>query len=192
MTARAVITLNLLLWTAGVSAQQQMIVVDAETKVAVRDVKIHTNNNQQTTTAWDGHFALPDSFSRINFQHPHYEQRYILKSELRSDTVWLLPKGNGLREVVVWGERRFDRRMNEILKPSPQQKERDKLPQVIPAGPNILAIAAWLFDITFGKKIEARKKRKQALEEVRRKEAEVQQKWDMLRDTTAVHLKSHQ
>ena len=192
MTARAVITLNLLLWTAGVSAQQQMIVVDAETKVAVRDVKIHTNNNQQTTTAWDGRFALPDSFSRINFQHPRYEQRYILKSELRSDTVWLLPKGNGLSEVVVWGERRFDRRMNEILKPSPQQKERDNLPQVMPAGPNILAIAAWLFDITFGKKIEARKKRKQALEEVRRKEAEVQQKWDMLRDTTAVHLKSHQ
>ena len=161
-----------------------MIVVDAETKVPVRDVKIHTNNNQQTTTAWDGHFALPDSFSRINFQHPHYEQRYILKSEIQGDTVWLLPKGNALGEVVIWGEHRFDNRMKSILKPSPQQIERDKLPKVIPAGPNILAIAAWLFDITFGKKIEARMQRKKALKEVRRKEAEAQQKWDMLRDTT--------
>ena len=61
-----------------------------------------------------------------------------------------------------------------------------------PSNRYILAIAAWLFDITFGKKIEARKKRKQALEEVRRKEAEVQQKWDMLRDTTAVHYQAPQ
>lgn len=186
---RPVLIISVILLATRLSAQPRMVVINAETKVPVRDVKIFTDNNQQICTDWDGRFLLPDSFSRINFQHPLYEQRYILKSELHGDSIFLLPKANALGEVIIWGERRFDNRMRDILKPSPQQVERDKLPQVIPAGPNILAIAAWLFDITFGKKIEARKQRKKALNEVRKKEAEYQQRWDALRDTTNVNLR---
>ena len=66
----------------------------------------------------------------------------MLSSELKGDTIFLIPNVNALREVVIYGERRFDKRMAQMLKPSPQQLERDKLPQVIPAGPNVLAIAA--------------------------------------------------
>ena len=63
---------------------------------------------------------------------------------------------------------------------TPQQQERDKLPQVIPAGPNVLAIAAWLYENLYGKKREKRLARKKALEKVRKQEAELQERWDSL------------
>ena len=104
----------------------------------------------------------------------------MLSSELKGDTIFLIPNVNALREVVIYGERRFDKRMAQMLKPSPQQLERDKLPQVIPAGPNVLAIAAWLYENLYGKKREKRLARKKALEKVRKQEAELQERWDSL------------
>lgn len=168
---------------ASLSAQRRMVVVDADLKVPVRDVQVYTPEGFNQRTPWDGTFVVPDSFSRINFRHPHFEQRYILKSELRGDTVWLLPVSNVLGEVVIWGRRRFDERMKNLLKPSPQQIERDKLPQAIPAGPNVLALAGWVFDKTVGKALEKRSKRKKAQKKLREKEEEYQRKWDLLKDT---------
>ena len=151
-----------------------------ESRVPLRDVLVYTDNNQNTKTIWDGTFSLKEGFDRISFSHPLYEKRYVLKSELKGDTIFLLPKRNTLREVVIYGERRFDKRMAEMIKPSPQQVERDKLPQVIPAGPDVLALALWIFENTLGKKIEKRKHRKNELKKVRQKEAEYQQRWDSL------------
>lgn len=151
-----------------------------ESRVPLRDVLVYTDNNQNTKTIWDGTFSLKEGFDRISFSHPLYEKRYVLKSELKGDTIFLLPKRNTLREVVIYGERRFDKRMAEMMKPSPQQVERDKLPQVIPAGPDVLALALWIFENTLGKKIEKRKHRKNELKKVRQKEAEYQQRWDSL------------
>ena len=174
-----------------------MVVVNVESKVPVRDVRISADGGQELRTSWDGLFELPDSFRRLDFHHPDFERRYVLSSELKGDTIFLIPNVNALREVVIYGERRFDKRMAQMLKPSPQQQERDKLPQVIPAGPNVLAIAAWLYENLYGKKREkrlARKKalnlygkkrekrlaRKKALEKVRKQEAELQERWDSL------------
>ena len=168
------------------SAQRRMVVVDAEIKVPVRDVQVYTPEGLDTLTAWDGTFEVPDSFSRINFRHPHFVNRYFLPSELRGDTVWLLPVANALGEVVIWGRRRFDERMANILKPSPQQELLDQLPQAVPAGPNVLALAGWLYEKTIGKAIEKRSRRKKHQKAMREKEAEYQRKWDMLRDTTRV------
>ncbi len=170
---------------ATAKAQRRLLVVNAETKVPVRDVQVYTDNNHHTRTLWDGTCAVPDSFGRVSFRHPNYVQRYILRSELRNDTVWLLPKQHVLNEVVVWGHRRFDERMASILRPSPQQVERDKLPQVIPAGPNVLALMAWVFEKTIGKKMAQRAKRKKSLKAHRQKEEELQQLWEALKDTTA-------
>ena len=181
----ALILLLLAVGLTELSAQRRMIVVNAETKVPVRDVQVFTDNGQNTQTAWDGTFALPDSFSRISFRHPQYDQRFILKSELHSDTVWLLPNQNALGEVIIWGQRRSDERMRNILKPSPQQELLAKMPKAIPQGLNVLALAGWLFDNTIGKSLTKRSQRKKALKEVRKKEEEYQRKWDMLRDTTA-------
>ena len=170
----------LLLLPSVVLAQRQMVVVNVESKVPVRDVKISTDGGQELRTSWDGLFALPDSFRRLDFHHPDFERRYVLSSELKGDTIFLIPNVNALREVVIYGERRFDKRMAQMLKPSPQQQERDKLPQVIPAGPNVLAIAAWLYENLYGKKREKRLARKKALEKVRKQEAELQERWDSL------------
>ena len=169
----------LLLLPSVVLAQRQMVVVNLESKVPVRDVKISTDGGQELRTSWDGLFALPDSFRRLDFHHPDFERRYVLSSELKGDTIFLIPNVNALREVVIYGERRFDKRMVQMLKPSPQQ-QRDKLPQVIPAGPNVLAIAAWLYENIYGKKREKRLARKKALNEVRKQEAELQERWDSL------------
>ena len=161
----------LLIASTSVEAQQ-FVVADMESRVPLRDVIIHTDDNQSAKTIWDGTFSLNDGFDRISFSHPLYEKRYVLKSELKGDTIFLLPKMNTLREVVIYGERRFDKRMAEMMKPSPQQVER--------AGPDVLALALWLYDITIGKKAEKRARRKKALQEVRQKEAEYQQRWDSL------------
>ena len=166
--------------TSASAGAQQFVVADMESRVPLRDVQIHTDDNQDARTIWDGTFSLKEGFGRISFYHPQYERRYVLTSELKGDTIFLLPKMNTLREVVIYGERRFDKRMAEMMKPSPQQVERDKLPQVIPAGPDVLALALWLYDITIGKKAEKRARRKKALQEVRQKEAEYQQRWDAL------------
>ena len=172
--------IGLLLIASTCVEAQQFIVADMESRVPLRDVLVYTDNNQNTKTIWDGTFSLKEGFDRISFSHPLYEKRYVLKSELKGDTIFLLPKRNTLREVVIYGERRFDKRMAEMIKPSPQQVERDKLPKVIPPGPDVLAIALWIFENTLGKKIEKRKHRKNELKKVRQKEAEYQQRWDSL------------
>lgn len=170
----------LLLLPSVALAQRQMVVVNVESKVPVRDVRVSADGGLEMRTTWDGLFALPDSFRRLDFHHPDFERRYVLSSELKGDTIFLIPNVNALREVVIYGERRFDKRMAQMLKPSPQQQERDKLPQVIPAGPNVLAIAAWLYENLYGKKREKRLARKMALEKVRKQEAELQERWDSL------------
>lgn len=166
---------------ASLMAQRRMVVVDADLKVPVRDVQVYTPEGLDTLTAWDGTFAVPDSFSRLNFRHPHFEQRYILPSELRGDTIWLLPVSNVLGEVIIWGRRRFDERMQNILKPSPEQALLDQLPQAVPSGPNVLALAGWLYEKTIGKAVEKRSRRKKHQKAMREKEEEYQRKWDMLK-----------
>jgi hypothetical protein len=169
------------LFVASTSVKsQQFVVADMESRVPLRDVLVHTDDNQNIKTIWDGTFSLNEGFGRISFSHPHYEKRYVLKSELRGDTIFLLPKMNTLREVVIYGERRFDKRMAEMMKPSPQQVERDKLPKVIPAGPDVLALAVWIFENTLGKKIEEHKRRKNEQKKIHQKEVEYQQRWDAL------------
>ena len=171
----------LLLITSASAGAQQFVVADMESRVPLRDVLVHTDDNQDTRTIWDGTFSLKEGFNRISLSHPLYEKRYVLKSEMKRDTIFLLPKMNTLREVVIYGERRFDKRIAEMMRPSPQQVERDKLPKVVPAGPDVLALALWLYDITIGKKAEKRARRKKALQEIRKKEEEYEQKWDSLK-----------
>lgn len=171
----------LLMPSSVVMAQQRLVVVNVESKVPIRDVRVCTDNGQERRTSWDGSVAVPDSFLRIDFLHPDFERRYVLKSELHGDTIFLIPNTNALHEVVIYGERRFDKRMAQILKPSPQQIERDKMPKVVPAGISPLGLLALIYDLTLRKKVEDRARRKKALKEVRRKEEEFQHKWDSLR-----------
>jgi hypothetical protein len=56
-----------------------------------------------------------------------------------------------------------------------------QMPQVLSTGPNVLAMLGWLFDHTIGPKIEAKRRRKQALKVIRQQEKEYEEKWDALK-----------
>jgi hypothetical protein len=177
---RKLLILSLLATSAGAEAQQ-FVVADMESRVPIRDVLIHTNDNQDTKSCWDGTFSLHEGFDKIMFSHLNYEKRYVLKSELKGDTIWLMPRMNALREVVIYGERRFDNRMEQMRKSGLDQSVDAQLARIkIPSGPNVLAIASWLFENTFGKNLEKRARRKRALKVVRQQEAEYQQRWEAL------------
>lgn len=170
-----------LLATSASAEVQQYVVADMESRAPIRDVLIHTDDNQDTRSDWDGTFSLHEGFGKINLSHLNYEKRYILKSELKGDTIWLMPNMNALREVVIYGERRFDNRMAEMRKSTMDQSVDAQLARIkIPSGPNVLAIASWLFENTLGKNLEKRAQRKKALKVVRQQEAEYQQRWDAL------------
>lgn len=170
-----------LLATSASAEVQQYVVADMESRAPIRDVLIHTDDNQDTRSNWDGTFSLHEGFGKINLSHLNYEKRYILKSELKGDTIWLMPNMNALREVVIYGERRFDNRMAEMRKSTKDQTVDAQLARIkIPSGPNVLAIASWLFENTLGKNLEKRARRKKALKVVRQQEAEYQQRWDAL------------
>ena len=170
-----------LLATSASAEVQQYVVADMESRAPIRDVLIHTDDNQDTRSDWDGTFSLHEGFGKINLSHLNYEKRYILKSELKGDTIWLMPNMNALREVVIYGERRFDNRMAEMRKSTKDQTVDAQLARIkIPSGPNVLAIASWLFENTLGKNLEKRAQRKKALKAVRQQEAEYQQRWDAL------------
>ena len=177
---RKLLILSLLATSAGAEAQQ-FVVANMESRVPIRDVLIHTNDNQDTKSCWDGTFSLHEGFDKIMFSHLNYEKRYVLKSELKGDTIWLMPRMNALREVVIYGERRFDNRMEQMRKSGLDQSVDAQLARIkIPSGPNVLAIASWLFENTFGKNLEKRARRKRALKVVRQQEAEYQQRWEAL------------
>ena len=171
----------LLIPSSVVMAHHQMVVVNVESKVPIRDVRVCTDHGQEVRTSWDGSFVVPDSCLRIDFLHPDFERRYILKSELHGDTIFLIPNVNALHEVVIYGERRFEKRMAQMFKPSPQQIERDKLPTVVPAGISPLGLLLLVYNLTLRDKVKDRIRRKKALKEVRLKEEEFQHKWDSLK-----------
>ena len=77
------------------------------------------------------------------------------------------------------GKDRRKEMMANILRPTTPKEP--QLPQVVMPGPNILAMMAWLYEMTVGPKIEARHRRKQALKVVRQKEKEYEEKWDALK-----------
>ncbi len=85
-------------------------------------------------------------------------------------------------EVVVYGQDRRKSMMAGIMMPvTPKEVP---LPQVVPAGPNVLAMLAWLFEKTVAPTLEAKQRRKKALKAVRQKEQEYEAKWDALKTPT--------
>lgn len=92
---------------AGVEAgAQRLVVADIESHMPLRDILAYTDDQQTAKSAWDGTFILREGYGRIGLTHPNYEKRYVLSSELKGDTLYLIPKLNALREVVVYGKHR--------------------------------------------------------------------------------------
>ena len=185
MASRTLYIICLQLLSSGLLAQRQMVVVNVESKVPIREVIVSADNGREMRTSWDGLFEVPDSFERIDFRHPDFEHRYMLTSELLGDTIFLIPNTNALREVVIYGERRFDKRMASLMQSTPQQKLDAVLERIkIPTGFNPIGFALWIYDLTMRQKVEDRQRRKRALKDVRKQEADYEQMWNSLENNS--------
>ena len=185
MASRTLYIICLQLLSSGLLAQRQMVVVNVESKVPIREVIVSADNGREMRTSWDGLFEVPDSFERIDFRHPDFEHRYMLTSELLGDTIFLIPNTNALREVVIYGERRFDKRMTSMMQSTPQQKLDAVLERIkFPTGFNPIGFALWIYDLTMRQKVEDRQRRKRALKDVRKQEADYEQMWNSLENNS--------
>lgn len=185
MASRTLYIICLQLLSSGLLAQRQMVVVNVESKVPIREVIVSADNGREMRTSWDGLFEVPDSFERIDFRHPDFEHRYMLTSELLGDTIFLIPNTNALREVIIYGERRFDKRMTSMMQSTPQQKLDAVLERIkIPTGFNPIGFALWIYDLTMRQKVEDRQRRKRALKDVRKQEADYEQMWNSLENNS--------
>lgn len=114
----------------GEKRVRSLVVVNAETRVPIRDVVVFTDDHQEIHTPWDGTFALRDGYRRVDFMHPNYQRRYMLAGEVKGDTIGLLPNFYALREVVVYGK--MGNKTNQIN--AHLSKIDAQLMQKVPAG----------------------------------------------------------
>jgi len=181
MVSRTLYIICIVLSPLAVVAQRQLVVVNVESRVPIRDVIVTADDGRKFRTPWDGVIEWPDSVERLDFRHPDFESRYVLKPEVQGDTIFLIPNIHALREVVVLGERRFDKRMSSMMYISPEKKLSMDLERIqVPGGFNPVAFALWVYDKTLRKKVDDRKRRKKALNIVRQQEAAYQEQWNAL------------
>lgn len=94
-------------------SQHRYVVVDMETGVPQRDVRVWWNKNQQTHSIWDGSFYMDDVRDSVEIFKPGYMTR-IMKPEELTDTI--LPAFNKLSEVVIISKYK-SRKFGWTLKP---------------------------------------------------------------------------
>ena len=83
-------------------------VADIESRRPLRNVTIQLDRRtEKVQTEWGGRFILKnDSFQTMTLTHPSYLTRVIEQKEGVPDTIFLLPSGQQLAEVVVIGQAR--------------------------------------------------------------------------------------
>jgi hypothetical protein len=81
-------------------------VADLESKRPLKNVMVRLDRREEVVkTEWGGRFILKnDSFQTMKLTHPSYLTRIIDKKEGVPDTIFLLPSGQQLAEVVVVGK----------------------------------------------------------------------------------------
>lgn len=86
-------------------AQRNVVVMDVETNVPLRDVQVFVNSTEgdRIVTDYKGELTIPDTATSITLCHPKYEKRIMNKDEF-ADTLMMLPNYNRLNEVVVKGK----------------------------------------------------------------------------------------
>ena len=145
--------------TLDTIAVRQFIVVNLESNVPIRDILVYTDDGQETKTEWDGTFSLRETFECINFAHPNYEKRQMLRADIDGDTIGLIPNLFALNEVVVYGHYR----KNAINNSFKLSKIDAQLLQAHPQGFNIVA---WALDKIWLKKVRHRKEMKKQKEKM--------------------------
>lgn len=83
-------------------AQKRFVVIDMETGVPQRDVRVRWSKNNETYTIWDGSFNVDSVRDSVEIFKYGYMTR-IMKPEEMTDTIGILPTYNKLSEVVIYG-----------------------------------------------------------------------------------------
>ena len=70
MLARTLYIICILLLPLAVMAQRQLVVVNVESRVPIRDVIVTADNGSKFRTPWDGVIEWPDSVNRLDSATP--------------------------------------------------------------------------------------------------------------------------
>jgi hypothetical protein len=91
--------------TNGKEKHRVIWVADIESRKPLKNVMIQLDRRtEKVQTEWGGRFILKnDSFQTMTLTHPSYLTRVIDQKEGVPDTIFLLPSGQQLAEVVVIG-----------------------------------------------------------------------------------------
>lgn len=85
-------------------AQFTAVVLDLETRRQIAGVSVHVNPRGLVKTDGRGRFTVDGPFNSVTIGRQGYESLALDSVEL-SDTIWLLPNGRSLDEVVIIGHR---------------------------------------------------------------------------------------
>ena len=109
---RITILLTVLAYSLLLPAQRQLRVVDVETLFPVAGANVVMRDCTAQTDSL-GSIMVSDSCRTLVFSHVNYESRIINLEEVK-DTVYMISKLLGLKEVVVFGQNKREDKVKEL------------------------------------------------------------------------------
>ena len=106
MKTMLLVILFLIMGLPAAFGQRRLLVADVETLAPVAGVSVQGKEHAVTTDSL-GFFSVPDSSRTLVFSHVNYESRIVNIDEVR-DTVFIISKLLGLKEVVVFGKALYE------------------------------------------------------------------------------------
>ncbi len=159
---RFLIFLCLTLSSLPLAAQRRMVVCDVETSQPISSVSVQSSAGAEVTDTM-GYFSVPDSCKSLILSHLNYESRLLNVNEV-GDTVFLVSKDLGIRELVVFGKKSDDGLADRIKKMVALSKTDAQLLANDPAnGGNLLAVIGK----AIGKLISKKSKKARSKEKAR-------------------------
>ena len=133
----------LLLSVQQIIAQKQLTVVDVETLIPINGTNV-LGKGFIVQTDSTGRIMVPDSCRSLSFSHVNYESRLLNIEEVR-DTVFLISKLQNLKEVVVFGQGKYNDNFKELQKQMKIRKTEAQLASIDPSsGGNLLSLIGYL------------------------------------------------
>ena len=160
---RIILLISLMLLSVAVAAQRRLVVCDVETFQPISSVSVRSSAGVDVSDSL-GYFSVPDTCKSLMLSHLNYESRLLHLNEVR-DTIFLVSKDMGMREVVVFGKGKDDGLADRINKMVVLNKTDAQLLAIDPAsGGNLFGLIGKAIGKLFLKKSSKAKRREKARE----------------------------
>lgn len=160
---RIVLLIFLVLLSASVAAQRRLVVCDVETFESISSVSVQSSAGVFVSDSL-GYFSVPDTCKSLLLSHLNYESRMLNVGEVR-DTVFLVSKDLGMREVVVFGKGKDDGLADRINKMVALNKTDAQLLAIDPAnGGNLFSLIGKAIGKLISRKSSKAKRKEKARE----------------------------